>query len=112
MNSIICSVGPGKTHSMPFGDFCYFKADCKYVTGVDDSGQEHLLESHKSLKSLMAAYPELIATHRSYVTARPITEVSLSDGCLMAFGDGFQIPASRRYAPALRAVARIRAANA
>ena len=111
MNSIICSVGPGKTHPMPFGDFCYFKADCKYVTGVDDSGQEHLLESHKSLKSLMAAYPELIATHRSYVTARPIRKVTEIGGCLLAFGDGFLIPVSRRYAPAIRAVVRIAAAS-
>ena len=97
---------------MPFSAFCYFKADAKYVTGVDDDGNEYLLDYLVTLKSLVAANPGLIVTHRSYVAARPIYEVSLSiDGKLLASGEHFKIPVSRRYALAVRAQIRLAAAQ-
>lgn len=107
MDGITCTKGRGKLELLPLSTFCYFKADSKYIVGYDDGGQEYLMGHLTTLKTLKDAHPELVATHRSYLAARPITAVEKAwGGGLFAKGDNFQIPISRRYAPAIRALAR------
>lgn len=107
MDGITCTKGRGKPELLPLSTFCYFKADSKYIVGFDDGGQEYLMGHLTTLKALKDAHPGLIATHRSYLAARPITSVErVKGGGLLAKGDNFQIPVSRRYAPTIRALAR------
>lgn len=107
MDGITCTRGRGKPQQLPLSAFCYFKADSKYVVGFDDGGQEYLMSHLTTLKALKDAHPGLIATHRSYLAARPITSVERVKGVgLLAKGDNFQVPISRRYAPTIRALSR------
>lgn len=107
MDGITCTKGRGKPQQLPLSVFCYFKADTKYVVGFDDCGQEYLMSNLTTLKTLKDAHPELVATHRAYLAARPITAVEkVMGGGLLAKGNNFQIPISRRYAAAIRELAR------